>query len=247
MCYDVKALLRTQLKRARKSGNSQAITEIQGSIEGLDFYHVSAFSHPRLFIYTNQTPDTPNLSTWGLLPSWAKDKEIWNNTINARVETIFEKPSFKESARKKRCLIYLDGFYEHQHVNAKTYPYYIFPTDKDHMVVAGLWNDGTDRTTGETMNTFSIVTTKANKMMSFIHNNPKIPEPRMPLILDERLEDAWLNFSNEADLKEIAASFPDNRMDAYTVRKLKGSNAVGNIEIATEKYLYPELNPTSLF
>jgi putative SOS response-associated peptidase YedK len=247
MCYDAKALLRTQLKRARKYKDEEAIKEIQGELKFMNYYHVSGFSHPKLFIYTNTEPEKPTSGVWGLLPVWAKDKEIWNNTLNARVETIFEKPAFKDSAKNKRCLIYLDGFYEHQHVKGKTYPYYIFRNDSDHIAVAGLWNDWTDKQTGEILTTFSIVTTKANNLMSVIHNNPKLPEPRMPLILDESLEDAWLNMSSESELKDLAASFPDEKMEAHTVQRLKGAAAVGNVQEASEKFLYPELNPATLF
>lgn len=247
MCYDAKALRRAQLKRAKKYNDEAAVKEIEKWLKDFDYYHVSGFSHPQMGIYTNAQPTKPTISVWGLLPSWSKDKEIWNNTLNARVESIFEKPAFKESAKNKRCLIYLDGFYEHQHIKSKTYPYYIHRTDSDHMVVAGLWNEWTDKQTGEIINTFSIVTTKANKVMSVIHNNPKLPEPRMPLILEEDMEDAWLNLASESVLKDIAVSFPDEKLEAYTVQKLKGSNAVGNTEAASLKYIYPELNPPALF
>lgn len=83
--------------------------------------------------------------------------------------------------------------------------------------------------------------------MSVIHNNPKLPEPRMPLILDEDMEDAWLNLSGMSVLSELAVSLPDEKLEAYTVQKLKGSNAVGNTEAASQKYIYPELNPPALF
>jgi putative SOS response-associated peptidase YedK len=247
MCYNVKSLVKSQLKRAKKFNNEAAIKEIEEWLKNYESYQVSGFTHPKLGIYTNALPTKPTLSVWGLLPAWSKDKEIWNNTLNARVETIFEKPAFKESAKNKRCLIYLDGFYEHQHVKSKTYPYYIHRNDSDPMVVAGLWNDWTDKLTGEIINTFSIVTTKANKLMSVIHNNPKLPEPRMPMILHEDMEDAWLNLSGESVLKELAVSFPDEKLETYTVQKLQGANAIGNVVQASEKFLYPELNPPTLF
>ena len=247
MCYDAKALVHTQLKRAKRYNDVETIKELEEKLKWMNYHHVSGFAHPQLFIYTNAEPSKPTTGVWGLLPTWAKDKEIWNNTLNARVETIFEKPAFKESAKSKRCLIYLDGFYQHQHVKGKTYPYYIYRKDSDHIVVAGLWNDWTDKQTGEILTTFSIVTTKANKLMSVIHNNPKLPEPRMPMILDESMEDEWLNLSGESVLKHLAASFPDEKMDAHTVQRLKGAAAVGNVEAASDKFLYPELSPPTLF
>ncbi len=83
--------------------------------------------------------------------------------------------------------------------------------------------------------------------MSVIHNNPKLPEPRMPLILDESLEDVWLNLTGELELKDLAVSISDNKMEAHTVQRLKGAAAVGNLEQATDKFLYPELSPPTLF
>ena len=132
MCYDIKTSLETQLKRAKRFNDEQAIREIEEKLLpylDLPLYHASGYSHPSLLIYTNDSPHIPIIASWGLVPHWVKDntqrKKIWNNTLNARGETIFEKPSFRESARSKRCLIYVDGFYEHHHFKGKTYPFLI--------------------------------------------------------------------------------------------------------------------------
>lgn len=119
-------------------------------------------------------------------------KKQWNNTLNARGETIFEKPSFRTSAKNHRCIIYVAGFYEHHHYNNKTYPFFIYRKDAQPMALAGLWSEWKNPDTGGRLNTFSIVTTKGNKMMARIHNNPKLKEPRMPVILPSELEDEWL-------------------------------------------------------
>ncbi len=132
MCYDIKANKKVQLARAKRRNDAEAIKEIEESIlplTDLPLYHASGFQHPKLLIYTDRSPDIPEVAIWGLVPHWVKDKtqqqKFWNNTLNARGETIFEKPSFRESARDQRCLIYINGFYEHHHQNGKTYPLYI--------------------------------------------------------------------------------------------------------------------------
>lgn len=211
MCYDIKVRLEAQLKRARKRNDVQEIDEIIKNLvplTDLPLYHSSGFSHPAILIYTDRSPDFPEVATWGLVPHWVKDNEqrnkLWNNTLNARGESIFEKPSFKNSAKNNRCIVYVDGFYEHHHFKGKTYPYYIYSKNTEPLALAGLWSEWKDPVTGETINTFSIVTTAGNKMMARIHNNPKLNEPRMPVILPQELEDKWLNpIKDDLDIKAI--------------------------------------------
>ncbi len=178
MCYDVKAQTERQLKTARYYGYKDAIEELEeklrkmgASSQDSPLFHVSGFSHPEMIIYTDT--GAPMLSTWGLVPHWVKDKvqlkKIWNSTLNARGETIFEKPSFRDAAKHKRCLICVDGFYEHHHTAGETFPFYITTQNGDPLILAGLWSEWTDRDTGEILNTFSIVTTKANSLMAKIH------------------------------------------------------------------------------
>ena len=184
MCYDIKASLEAQLKRARRSGDLSAIQEIEKKLiplTDLPIFHASGFSHPKLLIYTDESPSLPVVATWGLVPHWVKDsvqlKKFWNNTLNARGETIFEKPAFRQAARNNRCLIYVDGFYEHHHHKGKTYPYYIHQKNDSPMIFAGLWSEWADRETGELWTTFSIVTTAGNPLLARIHNNPKLNGP----------------------------------------------------------------------
>ncbi len=246
MCYDVKAQLDTQLKRAMRDADEHAIKEIKEKMAretDLPLFHVTGFQHPKMFIYTNESPNYPTVSQWGLVPSWARDKkDIWNKTLNARGETIFEKNSFKKSAKDKRCIIYIDGFYEHHHHGKETVPYYISRKDKKPISLAGLWNEWTDSETGEIVNTFSIVTTEGNPMMTKIHNNPKLNGPRMPVILPEELEGKWLaEVKDELDVKaleELLKPYPESEMKAHTVAKLRGKNAIGNQPEATDYYEY---------
>ena len=252
MCYDIKASLEAQLKRAERAGDLQAVGEIITKLapySDLPLYHASGFTHPKLLIYTDRSPNFPELSTWGLVPHWVKDKvqlkKYWNNTLNARGETIFEKPSFRTSARNNRCIIYVDGFYEHHHFGGKTYPFFIHAKNNEPLALAGLWSEWVDHETGEVLNSFTIVTTEGNKMLGRIHNNPKLAGPRMPLILPHELEDTWLNpIEDELDIKkiqELIKSYPDEELEAYTVPKLRGKEYLGNVPEISEMYEYQEL------
>jgi len=252
MCYDIKASLEAQLKRAERAGDLQAIEEIIVKLapySGLPLYHTTGFAHPRLLIYTDRSPYYPELATWGLVPDWVKDqsqlKKIWNNTINARGETIFEKPSFRTSAKNRRCIIYVDGFYEHHHFQKSVYPFYIHAKNKRPLALAGLWSEWADPETGELLITFTIVTTMGNRLLETIHNNPKLAGPRMPLILPNELEDAWLDtIDDEVDMKKIQTliqPYPEDELAAHTVAKLRGKDYIGNVPEISEVFEYPEL------
>ncbi|MDU8887082.1 SOS response-associated peptidase [Yeosuana sp. MJ-SS3] len=251
MCYDIKATYESQLKRAEARGDIQAVEEIKEKLipfTDLPLFHSSGFSHPDLLIYTDDSPYFPTIATWGLIPHWVRDEEgmkkIWNNTLNARGETIFEKPSFKESAKHHRCLIYIDGFYEHHHYNGSTYPFYIYRKDGKPMILAGLWNDW-ETEFGGIVNSFSIVTTEGNSMMAKIHNNPKLKGPRMPLILFEELADVWLNpINDDIDKKliqELIKPYPVDELTYHSVAKLRGKEYPGNLENISDEVVYKEL------
>ena len=102
-----------------------------------------------------------------------------------------------------------------------------------------------DIETGEVLNTFSIVTTKGNKMLAKIHNNPKLEDPRMPVILPLELDDKWLNpIEDELDIKsiqELIREYPGEEFDAYTVRRLRGNEYIGNVEEVSKPFKYEEL------
>lgn len=252
MCYDIKASLEAQLSRASRVGDKKAMEDIWQQLipfTDLPLHHTTGFQHPNLLIYTDRSPELPEVAVWGLVPHWVKDsaqlKKTWNTTLNARGETIFEKPAFRASAKSNRCIIYVDGFYEHHHFNNKVYPFYIFPKDKKPLALAGLYSEWADRDTGELLNTFSIVTTEGNKMMAKIHNNPKLEGPRMPLILPTELEDKWLAAVNdELDIKQIKLliqSYPEDELDSHPVAQLRGKSGVGNVVEASDPFNYGDL------
>ena len=122
---------------------------------------------------------------WGLVPSWAKDPSIGNRMINARAETVAEKPSFRAAYRKRRCLVLADGFYEwHTESTGKT-PYFISLGDGSPFAFAGLWEHWQNKDSDETLYSATLITVAANEFMSALHH-------RMPIVLDPARADAWL-------------------------------------------------------
>jgi putative SOS response-associated peptidase YedK len=152
---------------------------------------INGFSFPLNPVISKESPNTIQLFNWGLIPNWAKDKEIRKNTLNARIETINEKVSFKNSV-ENRCLILADGFYEWQWLDdlgKKKQKYLIHLPNNQAFAFAGIYSKWIDKQTGELLNTYSIVTTEAQGLMLNIHNSKK----RMPVILNPENEQDWLN------------------------------------------------------
>jgi putative SOS response-associated peptidase YedK len=160
---------------------------------------------------------------WGLVPFWAKDPAIGNRMINARAETVAEKPSFRNAYHKRRCLVLADGFYEwHTHDNQKV-PYFISLKSGKPFAFAGIWERWDDKEKGERLETTAIITTAANDFMSQLHD-------RMPVVLEagERgaLADAWLACEDGALADAIAKAA---RFRAWPVdRKVNNARNEGN-------------------
>lgn len=151
----------------------------------------NAFQYPETPLITNKEPGIIQLFNWGLIPAWAKDDSIKKMTLNARIETINEKPAFRNSV-KNRCMILADGFYEWQWLDPKgknKQKYLITLPDNEAFAFAGLWSEWVNKETGEISKTYTILTTEANEMMSEIHNSKK----RMPVILKQESEADWLS------------------------------------------------------
>ena len=158
---------------------------------------------------------------WGLIPPWAKDMSLGNKLINARAETLAEKASFRNAFRKRRCLVFADGFYEWQKVGNDKRPMYIRVNDGEPFAMAGLWEAWKHPTSGEWLRSCTIVTTGANAFMSQYHH-------RMPVILDPMARDAWLSPEDlppEALLPYLEPYFDDDAMSAYEVSHLVNSPA----------------------
>ena len=154
---------------------------------------------------------------WGLIPYWAKDVSIGNKLINARAETLEEKPSFRNSLEQKRCLVLADGFYEWKSEGRVKKPYRITLQDVGTFSFAGLW-DSWLSPEGQRINSCTIITTTPNKLMEPIHN-------RMPVILPQNMEPVWLdqNVAWSREVDSLLAPFSEEGMVAYEVSQLVNS------------------------
>lgn len=126
---------------------------------------------------------------WGLVPSWAKEKSIGARMINARGETLREKPSFRSAYRRRRCLVLADGYYEWQRSGPVKQPYYIALADGEPFGMAGLWESWRDPATGEPLESCAIVTTMPAPSIAHIHD-------RMPVIVPVAAQVEWLDPAN---------------------------------------------------
>lgn len=152
---------------------------------------------------------------WGLVPSWSKDASTSKGLINARAETLTEKPSFREAFKSHRCVIPASGFYEWQKkgTGAKQ-PYYFYLNDKEVFGFAGLWEEWLDKQTGELLETCTIITTEANEVLKPVHD-------RMPVILKPESYDEWLDTKvKDTDrLQKLLMPYPAKKMDSHAVSK----------------------------
>ena len=211
-------------------------------------YHADGFTFLKMPVITQDQPNHIQLFNWGLIPSWVKNKmdadKLKSQTLNARSETVFEKPSFRNSITSCRCLVVADGFFEWMDFNKKKYPHYIYMKDKSVFCFAGIYANWTDKETGELLQTFSILTTDANPMMGKIHNLKK----RMPVILPKEHYSSWLrNEITSQQIQELFKSYPESSMGYHTISKTISSRQIdSNIPEVTSPFIYPELALLSL-
>ena len=154
---------------------------------------------------------------WGLIPSWAKSASVGNRMINARAETVAERPSFRTALRRRRCLVLADGFYEWQRNGASKRPMRITTAPGEPFAFAGLWDVWRDPR-GGIVRSCTIITAAANELLSPIHD-------RMPVILRRELESLWLDHDmQEPDsLTGVLTPYPFELMEAYEVSSLVNS------------------------
>jgi putative SOS response-associated peptidase YedK len=148
---------------------------------------------------------------WGLIPSWAKDKSVCNQMINARCETVAEKPAFRHAIRYRRCLVPSSGFYEWKQEGKTKKPLYVHLKDGSAVVFAGLW-ESWKSSEGETIESCTILTTPSNKLIEPLHD-------RMPVILHPQEYDIWLDreISDHEKLKPLYKPYPAHNMEMYPV------------------------------
>ncbi|MBI3149049.1 MAG: SOS response-associated peptidase [Betaproteobacteria bacterium] len=160
------------------------------------------------------------LAHWGLIPFWAKERDLATRMINARAETLAEKPAFRQALKKRRCLVPADGFYEWQGAPGNKQPWHIGMADDAPFAMAGLWERWRDPE-GALLDSYTIITTAANEMVKRLHD-------RMPAILPPANFAAWLDPANDA-AGSLLTPFPAEEMRAYPVsprvNKVKNDDA----------------------
>lgn len=183
----------------------------------------------KLPVITRNSPNRLELMRWGLIPVWAKDEKIGYRMINARAETVFEKPSWKRPALKQRCLVPANGFYEWKTIDEGKQPFFIRLLDVELFSFAGLYDQWTHKETGEVIRSYAIITTDANRDMQGIHD-------RMPVILKPDDEDRWLEPSNDTpeSIADLLRPFEDGKLEYYEV-----STDVNSPRNNDEHLIYP--------
>jgi len=174
-----------------------------------------------VLVVPNTQERLASLYRWGLVPHWAKDPAIGNRLINARAETLNEKPSFRLSFRKRRCLVLADGFFEWRKEGKYKIPFYVRMKEGRPFAMAGLW-DIWQSDSGDTLRSCTIITTEANGIVAPIHD-------RMPVILDPARYSLWLSGPDAASPGELHPFFlgpySASEMEAYAVSALVNTPA----------------------
>ena len=195
--------------------------------EAFPAYTFPAQSAPRfnisptqpVLVLPNDGTNKADYFVWGLIPSWAKDPSIGSRMINARAETLAEKPSFRAALKYRRCIIFADGFFEWQPGAKTKVPHFIRLKSGKPFAFAGLWEHW-QSPDGSEVKSATIITTGPNALMATIHN-------RMPVILSASSYARWLDPSpaTPSDLKNLLVPYPADEMEAYPVSTLVNSPA----------------------
>ncbi len=212
MCFLVKQSAKVR-KMAEKYGPSaQDIADAIADAEQKS----SAFSHPRLWTLTSQGPQALR---WGLIPAWTPNREralqIRKQTLNAMGETAWDKPSFKDSMRSRRCVVPVDEFYEWRHEGKAKIPYAIANPADAPLLLAGIWDTWIAPQSGTPVATVSVLTCAANHTMAHVHNS----KLRMPVVLAEETLEEWLGSTPEGRVRELLRPCPDSWLRAIPSEK----------------------------
>ena len=179
-------------------------------------------------------------------PSTEKATEFLHqyNTLNAKAENLFESRLFQNAIQKQRCLVLCSGFFEWRHKNpekknSEKYPFYVSLKDEGMFVFGGIWEKFTDRNTGEIINTYAIITTRANDLMELVHNTKK----RMPLIIEPEKAMKWLepDLSNE-EIQSYFQPFDSDKLKATPIKRINPKLQYENDPGITVYYHYQELS-----
>ncbi|RYY99816.1 MAG: SOS response-associated peptidase [Chitinophagaceae bacterium] len=212
-------------------------------------YHANGFTFPTMPVITSQEPGKVQAYSWGLIPHWtaslADAQKLRAQTLNARGETVFEKPAFRSYIPKRRCLVLADGFFEWMEYQKKKYPHYVHAKEDELFAFAGVYSHWTEPETGELFRTFAIITTDANPLMARIHNTKQ----RMPVILPPGAWSEWLNPELPKErIGELLHPCADNYLQAHTVDRSLGRPGADTNHAGTLLPVgYPELDSPEQF
>lgn len=211
-------------------------------------FHENGFDYLETPVLSSGKATELQMFNWGLIPYWVKDLSsalrIRSSTLNCISEEMFDKPSFRDSAKEgKRCLIPCTGFYEWRWMDEKgksKIPYFVSLKDQPLFSLAGLYSKWKDNTNGQSIYSYTILTTRANELMQQIHNS----KMRMPVILPREFEKDWLNQNlSQEDVNAFCQPYDTSKMKAHTISKLittKGADT--NIEEVMKLHEYEKVS-----
>jgi putative SOS response-associated peptidase YedK len=186
-----------------------ALFGVSDSIEVEPRYNIAPTQYVAAIRTANSESRELVMLRWGLVPFWAQDPSIGNRMINARAETVAEKPSFRAAYRKRRCLVLADGFYEWHTEEGGKVPYFISPANGRPFAFAALWEHWQSKDSDESVQSTALITTSANEYLSRLHH-------RMPVVLEPGTADRWLAGDNEL-IAQISTNSPE--LQSWSVDK----------------------------
>lgn len=204
-------------------------------------FFISGFTYPQLPVIAGDRGLHCEYYHWGLIPEWAKSAEkaaeMRQYGLNAKGETLHEKPMFRHAFESHRILVPMAGFYEWREVSKKKYPYYVKPSHDEFFLVAGIASHWVNTETGEETGTYAVVTCPSGPLMSMVHNSKK----RQPLILAETDWETWI-YGAQNQALELVKPCDDDLLKAFTVGPLAShARQNRNIPEVQMPYNYPEL------
>jgi len=192
--------------------NRHAIEFLEQEIDFAPSYNAAPTQKLPVFRASSERGRELTLLRWGLIPSWASDLAIGARMINARAETVAEKPAFRTAFKRRRCLVPMSGFYEWKKAPGGKVPYFIRPLNSEVFAAAGLYEYWPGKEGAEPVESYTIITTEANELMRTLYD-------RMPVLLPQSAYEAWLDPGNEKTdaLMDMLKPCPAEEMRAYPI------------------------------
>ncbi|MBI2795002.1 MAG: SOS response-associated peptidase [Ignavibacteria bacterium] len=223
MCYTVSIFASTH----------EIETDLGATFDDADayqpYFNVSGFVHPALPMVSSERPDAIQILEWGLIPRWIRDldaaSDIANKTLNARGDTVFEKSSFKDAIVSRRSLLPVNGFIEWRHEKKSKLPFFVRGIQETLITLGCIFEEWTDRNSGEHKKTFSILTTDANELMAYIHNN----KLRMPVVIGKADRSAWLSDIDRHTIEQLMRPLCEHQLQAIPL-----SREISHITVNTD-------------